>query len=41
MADRIIVLHDGRITETGTHASLLDQRGEYARLFQLQAHGYQ
>jgi ATP-binding cassette subfamily B protein len=41
MADRIIVLHDGRITETGTHASLLDQRGEYARLFHLQAHGYQ
>jgi ATP-binding cassette, subfamily B, bacterial len=41
MADRIIVLHDGRIIEQGTHASLLDQRGQYARLFELQAHGYQ
>lgn len=40
MADRIIVLHDGRITEQGTHHSLLDLRGKYAELFDLQAAGY-
>ncbi|HET6709642.1 ABC transporter ATP-binding protein [Amycolatopsis sp.] len=40
-ADRIAVLEDGRITELGTHAGLLaDDRG-YARLFRLQADGYQ
>jgi ATP-binding cassette subfamily B protein len=31
-ADRIIVLQDGRIAETGTHAELLDRRGLYYRL---------
>jgi ATP-binding cassette subfamily B protein len=41
MADRIIVLEDGRIIEEGTHGGLLDKHGEYARLFELQAHGYQ
>jgi ATP-binding cassette subfamily B protein len=40
-ADRIAVLEDGRIAELGTHGSLLaDDRG-YARLFRLQADGYQ
>ena len=40
-ADRIAVLEDGRIGELGTHDSLLaDDRG-YARLFRLQADGYQ
>ncbi|MET8847598.1 ABC transporter ATP-binding protein [Amycolatopsis sp. NPDC004625] len=40
-ADRIAVLADGRIAELGTHESLLaDDRG-YARLFRLQADGYQ
>jgi ATP-binding cassette subfamily B protein len=41
MADRIIVLDLGRVVEEGTHASLLLKRGQYARLFELQAHGYQ
>jgi ATP-binding cassette subfamily B protein len=41
MADRIIVLEDGRIIEEGTHGALIDKHGEYARLFELQAHGYQ
>ena len=41
MADRIIVLEDGKIAETGTHAELLALGGIYARMFSLQAAGYQ
>ncbi|MBL1082295.1 ABC transporter ATP-binding protein [Streptomyces actinomycinicus] len=40
-ADRIVVLADGRITEEGSHAELLDADGTYARLFTVQANGYQ
>ncbi|WP_033263118.1 ABC transporter ATP-binding protein [Amycolatopsis vancoresmycina] len=40
-ADRIAVLEDGRITELGTHESLLADGRGYARLFRLQADGYQ
>jgi ATP-binding cassette subfamily B protein len=32
-ADRILVIHDGRITEMGTHAELLRLRGEYYNLY--------
>jgi ATP-binding cassette subfamily B protein len=35
-ADRIIVLHRGRIRETGTHQELLRLKGIYWRLYQLQ-----
>ncbi len=35
-ADRIIVLHHGRIRETGTHQELLRLRGIYWKLYQLQ-----
>ncbi len=40
MADRIAVLHAGRVEELGTHRELLDRGGRYARLFGLQAAGY-
>jgi ATP-binding cassette subfamily B protein len=40
-ADRIIVIHDGKILEQGDHESLLAENGQYASLFRLQAKGYQ
>ncbi len=41
MADHIVVLQDGRIIEEGDHPSLMSDDGVYARLFTLQAQGYQ
>lgn len=35
-ADHIIVLHDGRIVESGTHDTLVDAGGMYADLYQKQ-----
>ena len=35
-ADRIIVMDEGRIVETGTHKQLLKNKGLYARLADLQ-----
>jgi ABC-type multidrug transport system fused ATPase/permease subunit len=40
-ADKIIVLSGGKLIEQGTHEELLEQRGRYARLFEMQAAGYQ
>ncbi|MEG2981557.1 MAG: ABC transporter ATP-binding protein [Stenotrophomonas sp.] len=40
MADRILVLADGRIEASGTHQQLMAQGGRYAELFELQAAGY-
>ena len=35
-ADRILVMDDGRIVESGTHSELLEQGGAYAQLHQVQ-----
>jgi len=35
-ADLILVLSKGRIVERGTHADLLNKKGEYSRLFEMQ-----
>ena len=35
-ADRIVVIEDGSIEEIGTHESLLEAGGEYARLYEAQ-----
>lgn len=40
MADVIAVLEDGRITEYGRHAELLQHNGRYAHLYQMQAERY-
>ena len=40
MADRILVLSDGRVEASGTHAALVEAGGRYAELFELQAAGY-
>ena len=40
-AERIIVIHKGEILEQGDHESLLEENGQYAHLFKLQARGYQ
>jgi len=41
MADQIVVLQSGRIVERGSHDDLVRRNGHYARLFELQARGYQ
>ncbi len=40
MADRILVLENGRILEQGGHRQLVALGGRYAELFELQAAGY-
>ncbi|NGY06691.1 ABC transporter ATP-binding protein [Solimonas terrae] len=41
MADQIIVVDQGHIVERGNHAELMAVGGIYAKLFSLQARGYQ
>jgi ATP-binding cassette subfamily B protein len=40
MADRIVVLENGRILELGSHEELMKHNQVYAHLFNLQAEGY-
>ena len=40
MADRILVLKDGRLIEDGTHEQLLNLKGEYTELWNMQAKQY-
>ena len=39
--DRIVLLEDGRIVEEGTHASLMEKKGRYADLYEMQSKYYQ
>lgn len=39
-ADRVYVLHEGEVTESGTHQELMAQNGRYAEMFTLQASSY-
>jgi len=41
MADHIIVLHQGRVVEQGSHDDLMHEDGLYAELYELQAQHYQ
>jgi ABC-type multidrug transport system fused ATPase/permease subunit len=40
LADKIIVMKDGRVIETGAHRDLLPRGGEYTRLYTSQAQWY-
>jgi ATP-binding cassette subfamily B protein len=40
MADRIFVLDEGRIIESGSHEQLIRLSGKYAHLFEKQAQYY-
>lgn len=39
--DKIAMFADGRIAEYGTHEELLNKKGEYARMFEVQAQYYE
>ena len=40
MADRILVLEDGKIAEQGSHYELMACGGRYSEMFELQAANY-
>ena len=40
-ADKIVVMHEGRIVEQGKHAELLAKGGRYADLYRMQFHEQQ
>ncbi|MFB6366676.1 hypothetical protein ACFCP7_21915 [Paenibacillus elgii] len=40
MADKIILMDNGRVAEIGNHEELMAQNGLYAKMFRLQAVSY-
>ena len=40
MADRIHIVEQGHIVETGTHAELMALDGRYARMYEVQARSF-
>lgn len=40
-ADKIVVMHKGKIRESGTHQELLEMNGIYKKLYELQLHSQQ
>ncbi|KIM46798.1 hypothetical protein M413DRAFT_440368 [Hebeloma cylindrosporum] len=40
-ADQIICMKDGTIVETGTHETLMEKKGEYAKLYEIQASAFE
>jgi ATP-binding cassette subfamily B protein len=40
MADRVVVLENGKVTEDGSHEELTNLGGRYAEMFELQAVHY-
>lgn len=40
LADRVVLLHEGRMAEQGTHDELVEAGGRYAELFEMQAEWY-
>jgi ATP-binding cassette subfamily B protein len=40
LADRVLLLEDGSVAESGTHAELMAADGAYAAMFRMQAEKY-
>ena len=40
LADRVVLLDEGRIVEQGTHDELVESGGRYAELYEMQAEWY-
>ena len=38
--DKILLIENGKIIETGTHDELINRGGEYARMYEIQSHYY-
>lgn len=41
IGDRVLVMHDGKIVESGTHAELIKNQGKYSKLWNKQKEQYQ